>query len=187
MALLVDLTQCCSTGASLQQETDLHIFLLYGKTHRRENGFSEPYLTSHRSLHVLDSGSTAECLYRLKQTMDHLDLSSIRVLTTARGREVLVRYQEMLFTAVYTFDYKVTPADKLTCSGCRGSAHTDSPEVEVQDVSDFLQQLPALKGNIRILKSTLIPGGFHQGCFRWPLILRGRVEVHQSHLFIALI
>ncbi|XP_047226775.1 purine nucleoside phosphorylase LACC1 [Girardinichthys multiradiatus] len=163
MAVLVDLTHCCSTGVSLQQETDSHIFLLYGKTHRRENGFSEPYLTSHRSLHVLDSGSTAECLYRLKQTMDHLDLSSIRVLTTARGREVLVRYQEMLFTAVYTFDYKVTPADKLTCSGCRGSAHMDSPEVEVQDVSDFLQQLPALKGNIRILKSTLIPDCFGHG------------------------
>ncbi|KAM4730979.1 purine nucleoside phosphorylase LACC1 [Anableps anableps] len=166
MAVLVDLTHCCrrSTGASLMQEADVHVFLLYGKTHRRENGFSDPSLTSNRSVHVLDSGSTAECLYRLKLTLDHLDLSSIRVLTTARGRKVLVRYQEMLFTAVYSFDYKVTPTDKLTCASCRGSAHLDSPEAEVEEeVSAFLQQLPALKGDIRTLKSTLIPDCFGHG------------------------
>lgn len=161
MAVLVDLIHSCSIGASLLQEADSHVFLLYGKNPRHGNGFWEQSLGSHGSVHVLDSGSTAECLYQLKRTLDQLDLSSVRVLTTTQGRDVLVRYQEMLFTAVYTFDYNVTPADKCTCSGCRGSAHTDSPEVEKQEeVSAFLQQLPALKGDIRILKSTLIRGGF---------------------------
>lgn len=165
MAVLVDLVHSCSIGASLLQEADSHVFLLYGKNPRHENGFSEPSLSSHRSVHVLDSGTIAECLYQLKRTLDQLDLSSIRVLTNTQGRDVLVRYQKMLFTAVYTFDYKVTPADKCTCSNCKDSTHTDdSPEVEVQEeVSAFLHQLPALKGDIRILKSTLIRDCFGHG------------------------
>uniref|UniRef100_A0A146ZJ38 Purine nucleoside phosphorylase LACC1 n=1 Tax=Fundulus heteroclitus TaxID=8078 RepID=A0A146ZJ38_FUNHE len=165
MALLVDLTRCCSsTAACLQQEADSHVFLLYGRTRRRGNGLPEPFPRAHGSVHVLDSGSTAECLYRLKRTVDDLDLSSIRVLTTARGREVLLRYQEMLFTAVYTFDYQVTPADRFTCSCCGGPAPADSPEVDVRgDVSAFLQQQPALKGDIKVLRSTLIPDCFGHG------------------------
>lgn len=166
MAVLLDLTRCCrcSPGASLLQEADSHVFLLCGaERHRRENCLSDPSPGSHRSVHVLDSGSTAERLYRLKRTLDELDLSAVRVLTTARGREVLARYQETLFTAVYTFNYDVTQKDKVTCSDCCGSAHTDSPEGDAEEeVSAFLQQLPALKGGIRTLRSTLIPGGFQQ-------------------------
>uniref|UniRef100_A0A3B5LKM6 Purine nucleoside phosphorylase LACC1 n=2 Tax=Xiphophorus couchianus TaxID=32473 RepID=A0A3B5LKM6_9TELE len=167
MAVLLDLTRCCrcSPGASLLQEADSHVFLLCGaERHRRENGLSDPSPGSHRSVHVLDSGSTAERLYRLKRTLDELDLSAVRVLTTARGREVLARYQETLFTAVYTFNYDVTQKDKVTCSDCCGSAHTDSPEGDAEEeVSAFLQQLPALKGDIRTLRSTLIPDCFGHG------------------------
>ncbi|XP_015251436.1 PREDICTED: laccase domain-containing protein 1-like [Cyprinodon variegatus] len=158
MAVLVDLTHSCRPGASLQQEADSHVFLLYGTASRPGPGCSLPSVGCSGSAHILDSGSMAERLYRLKRTLDELDLSSITVLTSCRGRGVLVRYQEMLFTAVYSFDYRVT--DEPTCSECRGSAHTDSPEPEV---SAFLQQLPALKGHIRTLRSTLIPDCFGHG------------------------
>lgn len=159
-AVLVDLIHgCCPTcaGAGPLEDpaADPHVFLLCGKRSRDKTGFSGS------RVHVLDSGSTAECLYRFKQTVDELDLSSVRVLTTPRGRRALLVYQQLLFTAVYTFDYRERSVDSLTCPDCRGSDHTDSPAEGVrEEVSAFLQQLPALKGNVTVLKSTLIPGRF---------------------------
>ncbi|KAK2905577.1 purine nucleoside phosphorylase LACC1 [Channa argus] len=152
------------TGPSLldQSASDPHVFLLCGKRYRGENGFADALRSSCRSVQVLDSDSTAECLYRFKQTVDRLDLSRVTVLTTPQGRDVLVRYQEQLFTAVYTFDYR--SLDKSTCPSCTGSAHTDLPgEGVLEEVSRFLQQLPTLKGETRVLKSSLIPDCFGHG------------------------
>lgn len=162
MAVLLDLVHgCCPacTAASLQREADSRLFLLCGDSLREDGGFSETLPSPRSSVQVLDSGSTAECLFRFKQILDQLDLSSVRVWTSPRGREELLRYQELLFTAVYHFEYKV---EQLTCPSCTGPAHTDSPGLRVQeDVSRFLQQLPALRGPVRVLKSTLVPGGFN--------------------------
>ncbi|XP_008293624.1 laccase domain-containing protein 1 [Stegastes partitus] len=164
-AVLVDLIHgCCPerTGASLLEEPEPHVFLLCGKLYRDKPGSLDTYRNG--NVQVLDSGSTAECLYRFKQTLDRLDLSSVRVLTTAQGREVLLRYQALLFTAVYTFDYRVRPAESLTCPGCTGSAHSVSPAERVQEeVSAFLQQLPPVEGEVSVLRSTLIPGCFGHG------------------------
>uniref|UniRef100_A0A1A8ENT3 Purine nucleoside phosphorylase LACC1 n=2 Tax=Nothobranchius korthausae TaxID=1143690 RepID=A0A1A8ENT3_9TELE len=169
MAVLVDLAhggcpECA--GASLLRESGLCVFLLCGRNHRDISGFSKALQRSHSRVQVLDSGSIAECLYCFKQAVDQLDLdllepTCIRVCTTARGREELGQYQELLFTAVYRFDYEVI---QLTCASCRGSAHLDPPGLTVQEeVSTFLQQLPALKGDIRVLKSSLIPDCFGHG------------------------
>lgn len=161
VAVLVDLIHgCCPerTGASLLEEPGPHVFLLCGKLHRDRSGFLS------RNVQVLDSDSTAECLFRFKRTLDRLDLSSVRVLTTARGREVLLRYQELLFTAVYAFEYQLRPEQSLTCPGCGGSAHPVSPADGVRDeVSGFLQQLPAVEGGVTVLRSTLIPDCFGHG------------------------
>uniref|UniRef100_A0A8C9Y4E8 Laccase (multicopper oxidoreductase) domain containing 1 n=1 Tax=Sander lucioperca TaxID=283035 RepID=A0A8C9Y4E8_SANLU len=145
-AVLLDLKHGCSPecrGAAPPEVS--HVFLLRGKPSPEDvSGFSGAFQSAcGGSVHVLDSGSTAESLYRLKQTVDRLQLSSIRVLTT--GRDVLLLYQQLLFTAVYTFDY-------VTCPSCTGPAHTDSPGgggggVQ-EEVSVFVQQLPALKGEI---------------------------------------
>ncbi|XP_071328602.1 purine nucleoside phosphorylase LACC1 [Trachinotus anak] len=170
--VLVDLAHgCCPAcaAAALREEpaADPHVFLLCGGRHREEgerNASVEPFLRLCGSVRVLDSGSTAESLYRFKQTVDQLGLSSVRVLTTLRGREALARYQQQLFTDVYTFDYKVRSVDGLTCPSCAGSSHTDSPGAGVQEaVSVFLQQLPALTGDVTVLRSTLIPDCFGHG------------------------
>lgn len=167
-AVLLDLVHgCCPAcaGACLLQDpvSDAHVFLLCGKSHGENNGLSAAPLSSCRSVHVL-RGSTAECLYRFKQTVDGLELSAVRVLTSARGRDVLRVYQEQLFTAVYTFDYRLRPVDNLTCPSCGGSAHTNPPGEGVhEEVSTFLQQLPALRGDVTALKSTLIPDCFGHG------------------------
>ncbi|XP_030614360.1 laccase domain-containing protein 1 [Archocentrus centrarchus] len=167
-AVLVDLIHgCCAAcaGASLLEESaaDSQVFLLCGKSYREKNGLIDTLLTSCSSAHVLDSGSTVENLYRFKQTLDQLDLSSITVLTTAQGKEVLVHYQDLLFTAVYAFHYKERPAEQ-SCHGRRGSARTESPgEAVREEVSTFMQQLPALKGQLSVLTSTLIPDCFGHG------------------------
>ncbi|KAJ4923636.1 hypothetical protein JOQ06_014120 [Pogonophryne albipinna] len=108
----------------------------------------------------LDSGSTTETLFRFKLTADQLGISTVRVHTTARGRDVLRRYQQLLFTSLYTFDYQV---HDVTCS--TDHAHKRSPggkEVE-EEVSGFLQQLPAQRGGVQVLKSPLIPECFGHG------------------------
>lgn len=160
-AVLVDLAHACSLRcAGACQLEDLaasaRVFLLCGKRSRDSYGFLEA------RAHILDHGSTVECLYRFKQFLDDLDLSTVRVLTTARGKPVLSAYQKQLFTAVYSFEYQVR-SEELSCASCDGSAHTDSPGEDEQaaEVSAFLQSLPAMKGNIRVLQSTLIPGEHH--------------------------
>ncbi|XP_075968325.1 purine nucleoside phosphorylase LACC1 [Anarhichas minor] len=166
-AVLVDMIHGCGprcTAASLPEDepaSPSHVFLLCGTGDACLSACSS-------SVHVLDSGSTAERLYRFKQTVDQLDLSSVRVYTTPRGRDVLLLYQLQLFTEVYTFHYHVD--HRLTCPSCAGSAHSagdppsgdDAVQVE-QQVSRFLQQLPALKGGVRVLTSSLIPECFGHG------------------------
>ncbi|KAM9850871.1 purine nucleoside phosphorylase LACC1 isoform 2-T2 [Aulostomus maculatus] len=127
------------------------VFWLGGEGLRDEPGSADPS-------RVLDSGSIAERLYRFKRTLDQLDLSSVRVVTTPRGRDRLAHYQKLLFTAVYTFTYQVM-------TGCSSPAHTDSPAEggPEEDVMAVLRQLPALGGPIRVLTSTLIPDGFGHG------------------------
>ncbi|CAG5865345.1 unnamed protein product [Menidia menidia] len=157
MAVLVDLLHGCwaaRNGASLLGESHQRLFLLCGRGCPQGSASTDSFLTSFRDAQVLDSGSTAENLYRLKQAVDRLDLSSVTVLTSRRGREVLGHYQELLFTAVYTFDYKVMPVEKLTCPSCAGPAHTGSPGEGIPaEVAAFAQKLPTLRGEIRVLNT----------------------------------
>ncbi|XP_059198946.1 purine nucleoside phosphorylase LACC1 [Centropristis striata] len=156
-AVLLDLVHGSGSGSLLELE-DRHVFLLCGSRSRDGTGSSDAYLSACRSVHVLDSDSLAECVYRLKRTVDQLDLSSVRVLTSPRGRDVLLRYQERLFTAVYTFRY-------VTWPGGTGPAPSVSPGggEEEGDICRFLQQLPALRGDISVLTSSLIPACFGHG------------------------
>lgn len=150
-AALLDLVHGCPTcaRAALRDEPagDAHVFLLCGKRSRDTSRFPGT------RVHVLDRGSTAECLYRFKQSVDALDLSAVRVITTPHGRRALLQYQELLFTAVYTFSYRLS-----SCPDCEDSAHADSPDGIREDVTALMQQLPTLRGNIRVLQSALIPG-----------------------------
>ncbi|KAF7649291.1 hypothetical protein LDENG_00143910 [Lucifuga dentata] len=168
-ALLLDLVHaaCLTYRGSLQDklsellplDSDPHVFLLRGGKKVTVN-----LQTRNRSLRVLDCSTVAVSLYQLKQALDDLDLSSVRVVTSTQGRELLRVYQEQLFTAVYTFTYTVTSEDHGTCRTCTCPAHTDSPADRIQrEVSTFLQQLPALRGEITVLKSTLIPDCFGHG------------------------
>lgn len=170
-AVLVDLIHgpcltCIDTAVLDESAPDTQVFLLSGTRNLEDNNnrLSDKFPESCRRIRVLDSDSTAGCLFRFKQILDQLQISTIRVFTSAQGLQVLRQYQDQLFTAVYTFEYDVMAAGKLTCLSCRGSAHSDSPAQDVEEeVSGFVQQLPGLLGDITVLKSTLIPECFGHG------------------------
>ncbi|XP_075994809.1 purine nucleoside phosphorylase LACC1 [Genypterus blacodes] len=167
-ALLVDLIHLCPSCGSVEETlrseelSAPHVFLLCGDQHPDRHGPLTGAGTG--TARVLDSSTLAECLYRLKQAVDELDLSLVRVLTSPRGRDALRGYQERLFTAVYSFTYALTSHDYLTCPSCASPAPSDPAHEGIQrEVSTFLQGLPALRGEIRVLHSTLIPDCFGHG------------------------
>lgn len=167
-ALLIDFINgacpVCFDESLLQASAlNCHVFLLHGPHYRGDNLVSDRFKKKCKRVHVLDHGSITGCLYRFKQTVDELQLSAFKVLTSAKGRELMLLYQEQLFTAVCSFEFEVWERDKRTCPKClSGPAPLDSPgggEGVLEEVAEFFQQLPALKGEITVLKSTLIPGG----------------------------
>ncbi|XP_061580379.1 purine nucleoside phosphorylase LACC1 [Cololabis saira] len=160
MAVLLDLLHGCphEDQLLLLQDSDLHVFLLTADPEQRS------FLPDQTPVIVLEQRSPARALYGLKLRLDQLQLSRVRVVTSPRGRGQLARYQQLLFTAVYTFDYTEVLEDKSTCPSCGGHAHPDSPAGSVQeDVSALVQQLPALGGDMRVLTSALIPDCFGHG------------------------
>lgn len=162
-AALLDLVHTCPTCArsALRDEPagNARIFLLCGKRPPPDRSSF-----SGARAHVLAGGSTAECLYRFKQLVDANELSSVRVITTPRGRLTLLQYQELLFTAVYSFRYHLVGGGAAACPDCACSATSDSPVRAVgEEVEALVRQLPPLKGNILVLQSPLIPGCFGHG------------------------
>ncbi|XP_054471395.1 purine nucleoside phosphorylase LACC1 [Anoplopoma fimbria] len=151
-AVLVDLVPVCGPGCSgapplEDRASPCHVFLLCG------DHLPGALPSSCLSVHVLASGCAVERLYRFKQGLDRLGLSSVRVLTTPRRREQLVLLQQQLFTAAYTFHYRV---HEHTCPRCAGPAPSLSPAEGAgleQQVSGFLQQLPALRGPVGSCRS----------------------------------
>ncbi|XP_069389006.1 purine nucleoside phosphorylase LACC1 [Paralichthys olivaceus] len=172
--VLLDLVHgCCHTRVA-GSSPDSRVFVLCGKRYR-EKGHALPSWCG--SAQALARGSTAESLFRFKVIVDELRVTSVTVHTSPRGLDALPRYLKLLFTAAYTFQYRVTSQDNRTCPSCTSSSHTDSPgggvkerEKEEEEAKEgeeeewkFLQQLPALKGQIRVLTSSLIPEVFGHG------------------------
>ncbi|XP_037136737.1 uncharacterized protein lacc1 isoform X8 [Syngnathus acus] len=106
---------------------------------------------------LLDWRATAACAYRLKRAADEAGVLWLRVITSPRGRALLLGYERALFTALYKFTYR------LGC-GPRPLRGADTPVRQVEgDVTVLLQALPAVGGAIRLLTSTLIPECFGHG------------------------
>ncbi|XP_061826851.2 purine nucleoside phosphorylase LACC1 isoform X1 [Nerophis lumbriciformis] len=154
--VLLDLAHACRCGCTdrlLREESAVahaHVYVLSGAGH-----VADAATLAYGSAHRLDSRSTAGCVYELKRAADDLDVRALRVITSVRGRERLLRYQQLLFTDLYTFTYRL---------GCPRPTPTHSPEVEVEDdVSNFLHTLPALGGPVRLLTSSLFPDCFGHG------------------------
>lgn len=116
-------------------------------------------------LKVVCAQTTAAVLYTIKQILDEKDLSIIKVILPPLRKELMKVYIDHLFTAVYQFEFE----DLITASDCN-NLQTIGPKSEKQTVSTqdvaliqseiqmHLESLPSLKGELTILKSSLIPG-----------------------------
>ncbi|XP_061648816.1 purine nucleoside phosphorylase LACC1 isoform X2 [Phyllopteryx taeniolatus] len=158
-AVLLDVSHSCRCGCTerlLREEAAAHahshLFVLCAGGVRSDATDALVCAWSGEGMCVLlDWRATAACAYRLKQAADEVSAISLRVITSPRGRARLLRYERALFTALYTFTYRL---------GCGA----DGPGREVDDdVTAFLQRLPAVGGAVRLLTSSLIPDCFGHG------------------------
>ncbi|KAJ8404587.1 hypothetical protein AAFF_G00334500 [Aldrovandia affinis] len=107
---------------------------------------------------VLEHSSLAASLYCFKQAVDELDQRAVLVLTSTQRIDELQAYQDQLFTALYSFEYTAAFDE---CPA--GAAIAPSGSCVKDQVAIFLRQLPALKGEISILRSSLISDCFSHG------------------------
>ncbi|NXL96055.1 LACC1 protein, partial [Alectura lathami] len=115
-------------------------------------------------LEVVRALTTAAVLYTIKQKLDEKDLSIIKIILPAFRKELMKVYIDQLFTPVYQFEFE----DLQVASGCNNLQITE-PQGESQalptqdathiqrEIQMYLESLPSLKGELTILKSSLIP------------------------------
>ncbi|NWU96409.1 LACC1 protein, partial [Upupa epops] len=117
-----------------------------------------------KRLEVVRGLTTAAVLYTVKRSLDEKDLSSIKVILPTFRKEAMKVYIGYLFTAVYRFEFE----DLQVASDCE-SLQIAEPWSEAQtlpiqdvaliqsDIQRYLESLPSLKGELTILRSSLIP------------------------------
>ncbi|NXG27138.1 LACC1 protein, partial [Dromaius novaehollandiae] len=124
------------------------------------------FRTLKKNLEVVRALTTAAALYTIKQRLDEKDLHVIKIILPAFRRDLMKVYIDHLFTAVYQFEFE----DLQMASDCNNlliaEPHTEGQTLPTQDVElitreiqMYLQSLPSLKGELTILRSSLIPDG----------------------------
>lgn len=109
--------------------------------------------------------TTAAALYTIKQRLDEKDLSIIKVILPTLRKDLMKVYIDHLFTAVYQFEFE----DLQVASDCENlqiaEPRSEEQTLPTQDVALirneiqlYLESLPSLKGELTILRSSLIPG-----------------------------
>ncbi|NXX79943.1 LACC1 protein, partial [Urocolius indicus] len=117
-----------------------------------------------KRLEVVYGLTTAAVLYTVKQRLDEKDLSIIKVVLPPFRKDLMKVYIDHLFTAVYQFEFE----DLQVASNCKNLQKAE-PRSEEQtlatwdvtlirsEIQMYLESLPSLKGQLTILRSSLIP------------------------------
>lgn len=115
----------------------------------------DKFVSLKKRVRALHDSSVSSLLYTMKRELDSLDLENIVIITSNRRKTVLQIYQELLFTALYHFEYMIVFEDPST----QGRNVTTSTEIAdvTEEVSTFLRQLPPV-GEITVLASSMVPG-----------------------------
>uniref|UniRef100_A0A670Y978 Laccase domain containing 1 n=1 Tax=Pseudonaja textilis TaxID=8673 RepID=A0A670Y978_PSETE len=115
---------------------------------------------------VVAAETYAATLYAMKQKLDEDGVEKFVVLLSWERKSLVRKYMEQLFTRLYRYELIELPMSskekrlkKSWESRSKAGPHVD-PEVEriQKEISQFLESLPSLKGDLTILKSSLIPG-----------------------------
>ncbi|NXA72414.1 LACC1 protein, partial [Thryothorus ludovicianus] len=117
-----------------------------------------------RKLEVVCAQTTAAALYTIKQRLDEKDLSIIKVILPTLRKDLMKVYIDHLFTAVYQFEFEdlqvVSDYENLQISEHqleRQMLPSRDMELIRSEIQVYLESLPSLKGELTILKSSLIP------------------------------
>lgn len=125
-----------------------------------ETCLSENRAGLNRRVRVLTDSSPVGALYAFKRAVDELNVRHVHVMTCSTRRAELQECEKQLFTELYTFTYSTV----LDCTSCPlAQLKPTCPRLTQikEQISGFLQHLPALRGEIAVLKSSLISGAFH--------------------------
>ncbi|XP_041263341.1 purine nucleoside phosphorylase LACC1 isoform X1 [Onychostruthus taczanowskii] len=139
-----------------------------GSERKGEQEFLLPALRGFRSLkrrlEVVCAQTTAAALYTVKQRLDEKDLSIIKVILPTLRKDLMKIYIDHLFTAVYQFEFEdlqvVPDSESLQISEHQHEGHTlpsQDRELIQSEIQMYLESLPSLKGELTILRSSLIP------------------------------
>ncbi|NXX90192.1 LACC1 protein, partial [Centropus bengalensis] len=116
-------------------------------------------------LEVVHASTTSAALYSIKQRLDEKDLSIVKVILPSLRTDLMKVYIDHLFTPVYQFEFE----HLQVASGCKNlqiaECQNEEQAFPTQDVAlirseiqMYLESLPSLKGELTILRSSLIPG-----------------------------
>uniref|UniRef100_A0ACB8FJ99 Uncharacterized protein n=1 Tax=Sphaerodactylus townsendi TaxID=933632 RepID=A0ACB8FJ99_9SAUR len=117
-------------------------------------------------MEVVCARSTVAALYTVKQKLDAKDVSQIQVLSVPQRKAFMMALVDQLFTSVYQFEFGVLQAnvEARNLEQAAGSPGEFLPPLLVQDLGKiqseikiYLEGLPTLKGELRILRAVLIP------------------------------
>ncbi|NXR97994.1 LACC1 protein, partial [Oxylabes madagascariensis] len=117
-----------------------------------------------RRLEVICAQTTAAALYTIKQRLDEKDLSIIKVILPTLRKDLMKVYINHMFTAVYQFEFEdlqvVSDSESLQMSEHQHEGQIlPSQDVALirSEIQVYLESLPSLKGELTILRSSLIP------------------------------
>ncbi|XP_062389723.1 purine nucleoside phosphorylase LACC1 [Sardina pilchardus] len=126
----------------------------------------ETFVSLRKQIRVLRDSAVSAALYTIKRELDSLDFTNILVITSPSRMIILQKYQELLFTPVYLFEYITVLEDPSTFDSARRSRPTNLNSRDITDVTEevstFLRQLPGI-GEITVLDSSLVPDCFSHG------------------------
>ncbi|XP_051998094.1 purine nucleoside phosphorylase LACC1 [Xyrauchen texanus] len=112
-----------------------------------------------KSPEVLCKSSLSASLFSFKQAIDKEDISDVKIITSSHGRDLFRVYEGLLFTSAFSFEY-IIMFEGLSCP--LGDLTVICADVQ-HEVTTFLQHLPAVKGDITILRSSIISDCFAHG------------------------
>ncbi|XP_054952656.2 purine nucleoside phosphorylase LACC1 isoform X1 [Pan paniscus] len=116
---------------------------------------------------IVSCPSMAATLYTIKQKIDEKNLSSIKVIVPRHRKTLMKAFIDQLFTDVYNFEFEDLQVT------LRGGLFKQSIEINIitaqelrgiqNEIETFLRSLPALRGELTIITSSLIPDIFIHG------------------------
>ncbi|KFZ46790.1 Laccase domain-containing protein 1, partial [Antrostomus carolinensis] len=117
-----------------------------------------------KRLEVVCALTTAAALYTIKQRLDEKDLSIIKVILPTLRKDLMKVYIDHLFTAVYQFEFEylqvASHCKNLQTAEPPSEKHTlptEDTALIQSEIQMYLESLPTLKGELTILRSSLIP------------------------------